>query len=91
MSPDLFNGIFELLGAPFIFLSIIKLYKEKKVHGVSSMHVLFFTSWGFWNLFYYPHLDQWASFFGGVALVIVNLVWLGQIAYYMFLERSSKC
>ena len=91
MSLDLFNGMFEFLGALFIFLSIIKLYKEKKVRGVSWMHVGYFTSWGIWNLFYYPHLGQWTSFFGGVAIVIVNLVWLCQIMYYIFLERSSKC
>src|SRR6185436_15953847 len=24
---------------------------------------------GFWNLFYYPHLDQWLSFAGGVLIV----------------------
>ena len=91
MYPDLFNGIFEILGAPFIFLSIIKLYKEKKVRGVSWVHVAYFTSWGFWNLFYYPHLNQWISFFGGVAVVVTNLIWLCQIIYYIFLERNGKC
>jgi len=91
MCPDIFNGMFESLGCLFIFLSIIKLYKEKKVRGVSWVHVAYFTSWGFWNLFYYPHLNQCISFFGGVAVVVTNLIWLCQIIYYIFLERNGKC
>ncbi len=84
---DLVNGSYELLGAPFIFLSVIQLYKEKKVHGVSWMHAGFFATWGFWNLYYYPHLDQWFSFIGGVAIVIVNTFWLGQILYYSKIKK----
>lgn len=85
--PDLINGLFECSGGFFIALSIIKLYKEKKVRGVSWLHVGFFTSWGFWNLYYYPHLGQWFSFIGGLALVISNTIWLVQIAYYTGRER----
>jgi hypothetical protein len=79
---DIFNGSFELLGAPFIFLSVIKLYKDKIVAGVSWLHAGFFATWGYWNLYYYPHLDQWASFAGGVLIVIINTIWLCQLIYY---------
>lgn len=87
MLPDLINGIFESAGGFFIALSVYKLHCEKKVRGVSWIHVAFFSSWGFWNLFYYPHLGQWASFWGGLFLVTVNLIWLGQIVYYGWQER----
>lgn len=80
--PDLVNGTFELLGAPFIMLSVIKLYKEKVCKGVSLFHPIFFTTWGFWNLFYYPHLDQWFSFVGGILIFLVTAFWLGQMIYY---------
>jgi len=80
--PDIINGSFEFLGAPFILTSVFKLYKEKQATGVSWVHAGFFSAWGFWNLFYYPHLDQWVSFCGGIAIVLANLVWLGQIFYY---------
>lgn len=63
-------------------LSVIKLYREKQVHGVSWVAVAFFASWGFWNLYYYPHLEQWASFCGGIAIVTVNTIWLAQLIYY---------
>jgi len=80
--PDLINGLFELCGGFFILFSVVKLYRDKIVKGVSWVHVAFFSSWGFWNLFYYPHLDQWLSFYGGLWIVTVNCIWLGQIAYY---------
>ena len=85
--PDIINGVYETLGAPFIFLSIMKLYHDKKVRGVSITHALFFTSWGFWNLYYYPHLGQWASFIGGVLLVGFNTFWISQMIYYSKKEK----
>jgi len=88
MWQDIINGSYELFGAPFIFLSVIKLYKDKKVQGVSWIHAGFFTTWGVWNLYYYPSLDQWFSFFGGVAIVIVNTIWLFQLIYYSKLKKK---
>lgn len=80
--PDILNGLFESCGGFFIGLSILKLHREKLVRGVSWTHVAFFSTWGFWNLYFYPHLDQWFSFWGGAALVAANATWLGQIVYY---------
>lgn len=87
--PDLVNGIFESLGGFFITLSIVKLHREKIVRGVSWMHVAFFSSWGFWNLYFYPHLDQWLSFVGGAILVTMNAVWLLQIWYWNSVNKHS--
>lgn len=80
--PDVINGCFEFFGAPFIFLSILKLHKDKQVKGISWVHAIFFTLWGFWNLYYYPHLEQFISFAGGIAIVTANTIWLCQLIYY---------
>ena len=82
MSPDLFNGLFELFGGILYLLNIKILLREKEVKGVSLLPTVFFTSWGFWNLFYYPNLEQWFSFFGAIVLVITNLTWLILAIYY---------
>ena len=81
--PDIVNGMYELCGAPFILLSFFTLLRDKKVKGVSWLHVAFFTTWGLWNLFYYPQLGQWFSFAGGIAIVIANAMWLGTMIYYL--------
>jgi membrane protein YdbS with pleckstrin-like domain len=85
--PDFINGAFECAGGFFIWLSVRKLHHDKLVRGVSWPHVAFFSAWGLWNLWFYPHLDQWLSFVGGAVLVIVNLIWLLQIAFYLIQER----
>ena len=87
--PDLVNGLFELFGGGFILLSIIKLHKQKLVRGVSWLHVLFFTFWGYWNLFYYPHLGQHLSLLGGIGVVVLNTAWVTQIFYYIREEKDG--
>lgn len=85
---DFINGAFELLGAVAIFGHVWRLWKDKAVKGVSIVAVAFFSSWGFWNLYYYPHLDQWVSFIGGVAIVLGNCVWVAGLLYYSRRPRA---
>ena len=82
MTPDIINGLFELLGAFILLLNVRRLYQDKVLRGVHWGPAAFFTAWGLWNLFYYPHLDQWFSFAGGVCIVTVNAIWIGQVVYY---------
>jgi hypothetical protein len=86
--PDLINGTFESCGAFFIFQSVLKLHRDKMVRGVSWLHSGFFAVWGYWNLFYYPHLEQWVSFVGGIGIVSTNTFWLCQIVYYTRQEKA---
>ena len=82
MIQDITNACFELLATPFILLSIRRLYREKVVRGVSWVHIAFFSLWGVWNLYYYPHLGQWYSFVGGIGIVIFNSIWVGMMIRY---------
>jgi hypothetical protein len=75
---DLINGLLEAVGAYLVFLNVRQLHRDKVLMGVRWEPMLFFTGWGFWNCYYYPSLEQWASFTGGALLALVNLVWLGQ-------------
>lgn len=86
--PDLANGLFELGGAAFQLLNVKALMRDRRVQGVHWSPVVFFTAWGGWNLFYYPHLGQWLSFVGGLAIVLVNLLWLTLLASYS--RRAAK-
>ncbi len=84
MIEDKINAIFECMGSIFVFFSIKKLYLEKKVKGVDYKTVAFFTCWGFWNIYYYPCISQWASFLAGLFVTMANLIWVIQIIYYSF-------
>lgn len=83
MSPDMINGAFEALGSVMLWRNVLQLHRDKQVKGVHWTATGFFAAWGYWNLFYYPHLDQWYSFTGGVSIVLANTVWLAQMIYYI--------
>lgn len=72
MWPDFINGLYESLAGLFVLNHCRVLLKHKQVKGVSIASIVFFTSWGFWNLFYYPHLGQVFSFLGGLFIVLAN-------------------
>lgn len=82
MIPDLLNSLFELSGAAFVFFSIRDTLKNKSATGISIITVLFFSVWGYWNLFYYPSLEQWLSATGAILLAITNTVWLTLVLYF---------
>lgn len=85
--PDLINGAFEVFGGLFILNHCRVLFKDKLVKGVSVLSTSFFFLWGLWNLFYYPHLDQWLSFLGGLVIVSANCLWVGMMIYYIYKEK----
>ena len=86
---DFINGSFESLGSWFILTSIVKLYKDKKVRGVSYFHIGFFSLWGLWNLYYYPYLSQWFSFVGGCGIAITNSIYTGLLIYYSIHDKEK--
>lgn len=80
--PDLVNASYEAMGGLMNLLNVKTLRKDKKLAGVRILPSAFFTSWGLWNLYYYPHLGQWLSFTGGLFLFVVNMWWIGLAFYY---------
>lgn len=83
MSGDFVNGLFEMGGSLLILLNIKALYRDKEIKGLSPLPLLFFTSWGLWNCWFYPTNGFMWSFVGGLMLALVNLAWLAQILWYM--------
>jgi len=87
MKPDYINGLFEFCGAAFLLVNVVKMYRDKQLKGYHWLPTVFFTSWGLWNLYFYPYLEQWFSFAGGIAIVTVNAIWLGQTFYYLWRNK----
>lgn len=82
MLPDAINGLFEFIGGFLNWLNVRALYHDKEVRGVRIFPSFFFFLWGIWNLYYYPHLDQWLSFTGGLVIVGGNAAWVALAVYY---------
>ena len=88
--PDHINALFIFCGAGFLFLNVLKIYKDKCLKGYNWLATIFFSSLGIWNLFFFSHLEQWWSFAGTIAIVTVNTFWLGQIFYYNNIYKKGE-
>jgi hypothetical protein len=73
---DIINGSFELVGGVASWINVYKLYQDKAVRGVYWPAMFFFAAWGFWNMYYYPTLDQTFSFIGGAFMSLANAAWV---------------
>ena len=86
-TPDLINGLFEIIAGLFLLQNCWRLYKDKEVRGWSILSQAFFTSWSYWNCYYYPGLNQWLSFFSGILVCVANTLWTTMAIYY---TRKNK-
>lgn len=84
--PDIINGLFEAVGGVSAWGNVRRIRADKAVKGVDWRFTVFFSAWGIWNLYYYPALGQWASFAGGVVIVLGNIAWVTFAIKY----RSNK-
>lgn len=83
MTPDRINASLEYLGVLFALYNCVILVQDAgQVQGVSVASTGFFTAWGIWNLYYYPHLGQKASGIAAGGLVLANGGWLLLFALY---------
>jgi len=83
------NAAFEFGGFLAIIPSIMAVLRDKRVYGVSLLTPLFFTSGGFWNIIYYPHLDQIWSAWAAVLLSVTNAVYLVLLFHYRASARKE--
>lgn len=85
MIQDTINAAFEWFGALVLLLDIRAILRDKSVSGVSLAPKFVFCVWGFWNIYYYGHLDQEGSQIAAAGVTVVNSVWL-----YLALKYSWK-
>lgn len=79
---DFTNGLFEAVGGLLVLNHCRAVLRDKAVAGVSVLSVAIFSLWGFWNLYYYPSLDQGWSFCGGLVIVAANVWWVSLLLKY---------
>ena len=82
MTPDSVNAVFELVGACFTWRNAYQLQQDKYIRGAYWPAWFFFATWGMWNLWYYPTIQQRLSFWAGALLLTGNLVWCGLALKY---------
>jgi hypothetical protein len=84
--PDMVVAFFEAVSAVLICVSVVKLHKDKKVRGVSAWPVTFFALWGWWNIYWYAHIDAPYAWWAGLGVVAANTTWAVQMIYWVWRE-----
>lgn len=79
---DFVNSLFEFFAIFAIWLSIRKCYKERSSKGVHWAQVVFYCSWGFWNVLYYPSVGHWVSAMAGLGVAVSNSIWAALLIKY---------
>lgn len=82
ITPDQINATFEVVGALLTFMNTRQVWKDRGHAGIFVPAIALFTTWGFWNLYYYATLRQWWSVSATVVMVLANLSWLSLMFYY---------
>lgn len=85
--PDVINGVFEMGGGLMVGMNCWRIYRDKKILGMSTAPTAFFMLWGYWNLYFYPAVNAWMSFVGGAVLVVMNTIYMGQLVYYLWWKK----
>lgn len=88
---DIVNGSFEIFGGFLLWYNVKTILRDKKVAGVSWIPTAFFASWGLWNLYFYPSVNCWWSFVGGLNVVSANIVWVILMIYYTSKQKCVNC
>lgn len=89
--PDLVNALFEAAGGIMVWTNVRALARDRQVKGVNVWATVLFNAWGIWNLWYYPHLGQWASFAGGLVIVSANTCWIWLAWKYRPRPECKRC
>lgn len=76
MTLDHINAVFEGGSALLIASNVRRLRRDKTLSGVNILPTIWFSVWGFWNLFYYFGLGQWYSWALGALVFIANTTWV---------------
>lgn len=90
LTPDQINGMFEFVGGILLWMNCVRLYKDRELKGVSWFPVVFFTTWGYWNLYFYPSMNAWWSFYGGIFIVSANTTWIMMLFYFKWNKKKSE-
>lgn len=88
MTPDLINGVFELVASLMVVLNCRRLLIDKKVRGVSKSATAFFIAWGFYGLGVFLRIESFWSVIGAITLISANIVWLAMMMHYAQAEHT---
>ena len=79
---DFMLASFEVGSAIFGLGNIKAIRRDKKIAGVWWQQTAYYMGWGVCNLYIYAAASLPLSWWGGIAITVVNAVWLAHVFHY---------
>lgn len=89
ISPDVTQAAWELGSAMLCALNVKAIRKTRSIAGVHWLPTAYFAGWGIYNLWFYAALHLPWAWWAGMAITVVNLIWLGHLCYYALTKGKS--
>jgi len=89
LNPDYTQSFFEFGSALFQIKNVIAIRKHRTIKGVHWLPTAFFAIWGVYNLWFYLEMGLPLAWWAGLAITLVNMVWLSHAFYYLRKEAKS--
>ena len=82
VDPDITQALWEGGSAILCLKNVAAIRKSRAIAGVHWLPTAYFAGWGVYNLWFYTALHLPYAYWAGLAITIVNAVWLGHVGLY---------
>lgn len=89
LDPDYTQAFFELGSAIFQARNVKAIRQHKTIRGVHWTPTAFYTGWGVYNLWFYAAIGLPLAWWAGMAITLINAVWLAHAIYYLNKEKHA--
>ena len=83
------NGLFEVVGGLLLFLNTWRAWRDGQIRGLHPAPMVFFWSWGLFNLWYYRSIHQPWSAAAGLLPCLGNTAFIATWAWFWRRDRYS--
>lgn len=88
IDPDITQAMWEGGSAILCLQNVKAIRKSRTIAGVHWLPTAYFAGWGVYNLWFYTALHLPYAYWAGLAITLVNMVWLGHLGYYAYRRRQ---
>jgi hypothetical protein len=85
---DAVNASLRAGSIVFLVLNCVKIYRDRRIAGVSVWPTLYAGCVACWSAAYYSWLDQWRSSLVMFGHGVVELAWVAMVAWFLFFRRT---
>lgn len=89
MNNDLIMAAFQVGSCLFLLLSVLTIFQDRELKGVSVWMIGYFTVWTIYGIWNWYRLDQFWSYTTSIAMSILYVIWLSLAIYVKIINKPK--